>query len=92
VLIEETFPLACSLNELEELIEVSRKHIAGWIGFYWGKPPDELRRSNTISAAIKRAPGRKLKGCLSAPLPLRCGENIEHLGDARWPEAYLRLA
>ena len=52
VLIEETFPLACSPKELEEFIEGSRKHAAGWIGFYWGKPPDELRRSKTISDAL----------------------------------------
>jgi hypothetical protein len=52
VLIEETFPLACSPKELEEFIEKSRKHAAGWLGFYWGKPPDELRRSNTVSDGL----------------------------------------
>jgi hypothetical protein len=52
VLIEETFPLACSPKELEEFIEESKKHAAGWIGFYWGKPPEELRRSKTISDAL----------------------------------------
>jgi hypothetical protein len=52
VLIGETFPLACSLKELEEFIEGSKKLAAGWIGFYWGKPPEELRRSKTISDAL----------------------------------------
>jgi hypothetical protein len=52
VLIEETFPLACSPKELEEFIEGSRQHAAGWIGFYWGKPPEELRRSKTIPDAL----------------------------------------
>ena len=52
VLIEETFPLACSPEELEEFIDGSKKHAAGWIGFYWGKPPEELRRSKTISDAL----------------------------------------
>jgi hypothetical protein len=52
VLIEETFPLACSPRELEDFIDKSRKHAAGWIGFYWGKPPEELRWSNTISHAL----------------------------------------
>ena len=33
VLIEETFPLTCSPNELEEFIDGSKKHAAGWIGF-----------------------------------------------------------
>jgi len=52
VLIEETFPLACSPEELEQFIDGSKKHAAGWIGFYWGKPPEELRRSKTISDAL----------------------------------------
>jgi Cellulase (glycosyl hydrolase family 5) len=52
VLIEETFPLACSPKELEEFIEGSKKHAAGWVGFYWGKPPEELRRSKTIPDAL----------------------------------------
>ncbi len=52
VLIEETFPLACSAKELEEFIDGSKKHAAGWIGFYWGKPPEELRRSKSIPDAL----------------------------------------
>jgi hypothetical protein len=52
VLIEETFPLACSPQELEGFIEASKDHAAGWIGFYWGKPPEELRRSRAISDAL----------------------------------------
>jgi hypothetical protein len=52
VLVEETFPLACSPKELEAFIEGSKKHAAGWLGFYWGKTPEELRRSNTILDAL----------------------------------------
>jgi hypothetical protein len=52
VLVEETFPLACSSKELEEFIDGSKKHAAGWIGFYWGKPPEELRRSKDIGEAL----------------------------------------
>jgi hypothetical protein len=52
VLIEETFPLTCSPKELEEFIEGSKKYATGWIGFYWGKSPEELRRSNAISDAL----------------------------------------
>ncbi len=52
VLVEETFPLACSVKELEDFIDRSKNCAAGWIGFYWGKTPDELRHSNTISDAL----------------------------------------
>jgi hypothetical protein len=52
VLIEEMFPLRCSAEELDQFIESSRKHAAGWVGFYWGKPMDELRRSPEIGDAL----------------------------------------
>jgi hypothetical protein len=52
VLVEETFPLACSPRELEDFIERSRGHAAGWVGFYWGQPPEELRRSKAIPGAL----------------------------------------
>lgn len=52
VLIEETFPLACSPEELGQFIDGSREHAAGVLGFYWGKPPEELRRSKTMSDAL----------------------------------------
>ncbi|HVC96847.1 MAG TPA: cellulase family glycosylhydrolase [Pirellulales bacterium] len=52
VLIEETFPLKCSMDEFERFVEESKKHAAGWIGFYWGKPPEELRRSKEIRDAL----------------------------------------
>jgi hypothetical protein len=54
VLIEETFPLRCSLKEFEEFLDSSEKHAAGWLGFYWGKPPEELRRSKAVADALTR--------------------------------------
>lgn len=52
VVIEEMFPLACSIEEFEQFLDESRKIACGWIGFYWGKTPDECRASNTIRGAI----------------------------------------
>jgi len=52
IVVEETFPLKCSPTELDEFIEKSRNTAAGWIGFYWGKTPDEYRQSNTIPDAL----------------------------------------
>jgi Cellulase (glycosyl hydrolase family 5) len=69
VVIEETFPLACSADELGEFIDRSNPHAAGWIGFYWGKTPAEYRNSNTIQDALvlswlalfeRKRPGVKL--------------------------------
>ncbi len=49
VLIEETFPLQCSIEEFGEFIDGSKKTAAGWLGFYWGQPPEELQHAKTIS-------------------------------------------
>lgn len=52
LVIEEMFPLKCSAEELGTFMDGSRKTAAGWIGFYWGKTPEEYRRSNTIGDAL----------------------------------------
>jgi hypothetical protein len=52
VLIEEMFPLECSFPEFERFLDESRTTASGWIGFYWGKTPEEYRRSNTLQDAI----------------------------------------
>ena len=45
VVIEEMFPLECSVEELDQFIEGSRsrKLACGWIGFYWGKTIAEYK-------------------------------------------------
>ena len=55
IVIEETFPLKCSAAELDEFIEKSRAIASGWIGFYWGKTPEECRQSNTLPDALTLA-------------------------------------
>lgn len=52
VIVEETFVLKCGAEELEEFIDKSRPHATGWIGFYWGKTPDEIRPPKTIPEAL----------------------------------------
>jgi len=55
VVVEETFPLKCSMDDFARFVDASRKHATGWIGFYWGKPPAELRQSKTIGDAMMLA-------------------------------------
>lgn len=52
VVIEETFTLKCGADELEQFIDQSRPYATGWIGFYWGRTPDEYRPPKTIAEAI----------------------------------------
>jgi hypothetical protein len=54
VVIEEMFPLACSMAEFESFLTTTREkqQAQGWIGFYWGQTPEELEKENTISAQL----------------------------------------
>jgi len=52
LIIEETFPLRCSIAEFEEFEKQAEPHAAGCIGFYWGQSPEELRGGKTIADTI----------------------------------------
>ncbi len=52
VVIEETFPLKCSQDEMKQFIDRSQSFASGWISFYWGKTPEECRTGGTIGEAI----------------------------------------
>jgi hypothetical protein len=52
VVIEETFPLKCSMGEFSRFIEQADDHAAGWIGFYWGRSPEELRQGTTLQDSV----------------------------------------
>lgn len=52
VVIEEIFTLKCGADELGQFIDRSRLHATGWIGFYWGKMPDEYRPPKTIAEGL----------------------------------------
>lgn len=54
VVIEETFPLNASMETFGKFIEASRKDAAGWMGFYWGKPPAELDAKTSIQDALMK--------------------------------------
>jgi hypothetical protein len=54
VIIEEMFPMKCSAEELGQFIDQSRASASGWIGFYWGQTPDELREARTFGEAATR--------------------------------------
>jgi|YNPMSStandDraft_1061717.scaffolds.fasta_scaffold11344_3 hypothetical protein len=57
LLVEEIFPLRCSLEELDAFVEGSRQVADGWIGFFWGKMPAEYahQKDNPFQAALMKA-------------------------------------
>jgi len=52
VVIEEMFPLKCPFEQFEDFVARSRPTAGGWIGFYWGRTPEEYRGGTTIVDAI----------------------------------------
>ncbi|MCW5559664.1 MAG: cellulase family glycosylhydrolase [Verrucomicrobiae bacterium] len=41
LLIEETFPLNCSLEEMDDFLKRSKTRAEGYVSFYWGRTPEE---------------------------------------------------
>jgi hypothetical protein len=52
VIVEEMFPLSCSMPEFERFFDESRKKASGWVGFYWGRTLEECRKAKTIQDAL----------------------------------------
>lgn len=48
VVIEETFPLKCSKATFRSFLDQSREHVAGWVGFYWGKTLEECKAGKSF--------------------------------------------
>jgi hypothetical protein len=45
LVIEETFPLACSLEEMDAFIQQSRSRAEGYVSFYWGRTAEEYGKA-----------------------------------------------
>jgi len=45
VIIAETFPIRCSLAEMDRFIDGSKSIAQGWISFYWGKTIEEYAQT-----------------------------------------------
>jgi hypothetical protein len=52
LVIEEIFPLECSLEEADQFIDGSRGHADGWISFYWGKTIKENEAAGDLKGAL----------------------------------------
>jgi hypothetical protein len=52
LVVEELFPLRCSVEEVGQFIGGSRGFADGWISFYWGQTIEENRHGTEISHAI----------------------------------------
>ncbi|TAH37925.1 MAG: hypothetical protein EYC70_06665 [Planctomycetota bacterium] len=54
LVVEEIFPLECSVEELDAFVDGAAGRADGWIGFYWGQTREELAAQDDIAAAIIR--------------------------------------
>ncbi len=54
LVVEEMFPLHCSIGEMEQFINASSGMVDGWVGFYWGKRIDEYTPEDGIPGVITK--------------------------------------
>ncbi len=52
LVVEEMFPLKCSLEEVEEFVNGSRAFTDGWISFYWGATIGECEKKGDFKGAL----------------------------------------
>lgn len=55
VVIEELFPLRCSVEQLADFLRTAGPHAAGCLSFYWGKPLNECAQSGELGEAVLAA-------------------------------------
>jgi hypothetical protein len=56
LVVEEMFPLSCSIQELDAFIDGSRNIADGWISFYWGKSIEDYSKGDIdIFGAITKS-------------------------------------
>lgn len=55
LIIEETFPLSCTAEELGAFLDAAEPHADGVIGFYWGRTREELTPPQTIGEGLTLA-------------------------------------
>jgi hypothetical protein len=52
LIVEEIFPLSCSIEEAGEFIDASRTHCDGWVSFYWGKTIEQNAAAGDLKGAV----------------------------------------
>jgi hypothetical protein len=53
LVVEEFFPLKCSLPEADRFIDRAADFVSGWFSFYWGTPAHEYAQQSGIADALK---------------------------------------
>lgn len=52
LVVEEIFPLGCSIEETGKFIDGSRAFCDGWVSFYWGKTIEENEKAGNLKGAV----------------------------------------
>jgi hypothetical protein len=55
IVIQEMFPMNCSMANFEAFVLGSRAHVAGWTGFYWGRSLEDMQGSKDPGDALMTA-------------------------------------
>lgn len=62
LVVEEIFPLGCSLEEAVKFIDGSRSFCDGWVGFYWGKTVEQNQKAGDLKGCGWLPSGSRTSG------------------------------
>jgi glutamate racemase len=82
VIVEETFPLKCSHEEMKAFIDRSGDQADGWISFFWGKMPDEYQPTTSVGDAIVSQWLTQFSAMMKAEKPQAATTSENDLDDA----------
>jgi hypothetical protein len=52
IVVEETFPMKCSVMEYRDFIQGSRGIASGWLGHYWSQTPEDLKIATDLVSKL----------------------------------------
>ncbi|MFN9720196.1 MAG: cellulase family glycosylhydrolase [Planctomycetota bacterium] len=52
LIVEETFPLTCTIEEMTEFMSSPNAECDGWFSFFWGRMPGEYASGSSIADAV----------------------------------------
>ena len=84
LLIEEMFPLSCSIEQLQAFIDGSRNMADGWVSFYWGKTIEEYEQQGDLRGAVIAGWLRTV----SVTVALCCETGTRWDGEKQFPNRY----
>jgi lysophospholipase L1-like esterase len=87
LVVEEIFPLSCSMDELDKFIDGARPRVNGWLSHYFGATPAEHRKGakpegKVVAEFLEYWQRKGVAVAPAADFALKDGDTVVFLGDS----------